>query len=174
MSYDLISYIRYEEKPNLEEKIIAFFKRYGFNIALHPEFDLLKCDGFNPFMIKKNSGFWEEVEKAPKYDVLTGQELYVNKAIEEEYLKKFDLIPITSTKNSENYVIMSVNHNDITEHCTNFIFSAAIVDIFHGILEDPQIGRDITGPQIDGFLQQVLDQDKNEDFSTAMPFDEWY
>ena len=39
---------------------------------------------------------------------------------------------------------------------------------FHGMLEDPQLGEDILGDQIDKFLRGVLRENRNEDFSQNM------
>lgn len=88
MSYDLISYIRYEEKPDLEKQIIAFFKKYGFNISLHPEFDLLKCSGLNPVLIRKDSEFWKRFPNAVDYDIVTGHELFINDLRNEKPIAK--------------------------------------------------------------------------------------
>ena len=180
MSYDLISYIRYEKKVDLNEQIISFFRKYGFNILLHPKFDLLKCDGLNPFVIKKESEFWKKVKKAPSHDILTGQEWYIRKPVgedeeEEKYFQeKLKKLPPTETDGKfESYRIVLVNRNEITEYCTNFIFSGALIHIFCGMIEDPQLGKDILGDQVDKFLQSVLCANMNEDFSTAMPFEGW-
>jgi len=180
MSYDLISYIRYEEKPDLKEQIIDFFKKYGFNILLHPEFNLLKCNGFNPVVIQKDSEFWKKVKRAPNCDVITGQEWYVRKAVggdeeEEKYFQeKLNKLPPNETDGKfENYRIVLVNRNEITEYCTNFVFSGALIHIFYGMIEDPQLGKDILEDQIDKFLQGVLCANMNEDFSTAIPFEGW-
>lgn len=177
MSYGIASYIRYEKKEDLKKQLISFFKNYGFNISLPPEFDLLECDGFLPIVVQKDSEYWKKVKKTPDYDFITGFECFPSNEIDEYDMKIFNTLPPIDTDSEnqlENYVILTEHYSDLFECCMNFIFSGALITIFHGVIEDPQIRKEpFSSDQIDELIRKLLKECRNEDFSDTQPFDGW-
>lgn len=69
MSYDLFSFIKHYEIPDLNEQLVECFANFEFDVELHPEFDLLNSSGFQPLIFLKSSKFFNgQVE----FDILSG------------------------------------------------------------------------------------------------------
>lgn len=186
MSYDLISYIKHEETVDLEREIVAFFKKYGFDIELHPEFDLLKSSGFTPILFKKTSEFWTRIPNKPECDLVAGPELYVDPFHEERpqkcgifhklfsiFKKEEELSPLAEM----NFSIVSASPRYITlDGLASFIFSAAICSIYKGILINFQGFYNVKSERLDEYLNAVFEDFINNgiDLKTAIPFKDWY
>ena len=166
MSYDLISYIKHEETVDLEREIVAFFKKYGFDIELHPEFDLLKSSGFTPILFKKTSEFWTRIPNKPECDLVAGPELYVDPFHEERpqkcgifhklfsiFKKEEELSPLAEM----NFSIVSASPRYITlDGLASFIFSAAICSIYKGILINFQGFYNVKSERLDEYLNAEM------------------
>jgi hypothetical protein len=172
VSYDLNVYIKYEEKHDLKEQIVLFFRKYEFDVELHPDLDLEKNSGFCPIVVKKSSRFWHDSSRKIDFDILSGSEIYFDKIdLNDEYdegiLKEIlnkDTTHALSTRCCSGNIEIEIS----------WLFCSAIAEIFGGIIDDPQEGRVISGDEITRSLDDILQYLKVDIASThLMKFNGW-
>lgn len=131
MSYDVLAYIRYEKRADLNEQIVAYFKTYGFDVELYHDFDLA-TDGAVALIIRKSSKFWENIARKIDFDIYLYVEMIFSE-IDHEVREELGI----STRHSHDLIIFC--------NCDScevwLLFGAAIAVIFQGIVDDPQEGR---------------------------------
>jgi hypothetical protein len=168
MSYDLNAYIKYEEKLGIKKQLIEYFKKYEFDIELHPDFDLEKADGFCPIVVKKSSKFWQNSSRKIDFDILSGCEMYFSKIdTDDEYYKEIPNKDIT-------YELSTACCSGNIEIEISWLFCSAIMEIFGGIINDPQENGFVSGDEIKRILDDIL-QHLRVDIAEArlMKFNGW-
>lgn len=134
MSCDLLSYIRYVEKPDLNKQIVASFATYEFDIKLHPEFDLLSSSFFQPFTFLKSSKFFDgQVD----FNILSGCDLDVYPMDNPEADEMLEEDEVLKNYNPTHWISSSARHSEF-ELITSSILMYSISRIYNGIFRDPQ------------------------------------
>jgi hypothetical protein len=187
MSYDLNVYIKYEEKPDLEEQIIAFFRKYGLDIELHPEFDLLKNAGCVPAVISKKSKLFQDLDIKPEYDVLVGNSIFVINLNQFPLTKRekttlLGFIPLGSREimvesplKDADYLICCSSEFDAYSDLYNKIFSAAAAFVLDGVLEDPQTCTCVSKTNITDLIEGLVTAGCSDlRSSSPKPYIDWF
>jgi hypothetical protein len=159
-------YIKYEEKPDLKEQIVAFFRKYEFDVELHPDLDFGKDSGFCPIVVKKSSRFWHDSSRKIDFNILSGCEMYfgkidLNDGYDEGILKEI-------LNKDATYALSTSCCSGNIEIEISWLFCSAMAEIFGGIIEDPQEGRVISGNEIKRSLNDILQYLKVDIASTRL------
>jgi hypothetical protein len=150
MSYDLNVYVKYEAKSNIKKQLVEYFRKYEFDIELQPDFDLEKVNGFCPIVIKKSSKFWQNSSRKIDFDILSGCEMYFGKIdTDDEYYKEIPNKDIT-------YELSTACCSGNIEIEISWLFCSAIIEIFGGIINDPQENGFVSGDEIKRILDDIL------------------
>ena len=113
--------------------MIEFFRKYGFDIELHPEFDLLNSFGFTPVALLKTSKFFNS---QLDYDIVTGCDLSVSE-IDDDLLEEIGKEGVVCKKVLTHWITATARHSEF-EVLFSSLLSFAIAFIFDGIFSDPQ------------------------------------
>jgi hypothetical protein len=187
MSYDLNVYLKYENKSDFEEQIIKFFSRYGLDIKLHPEFDLLKSAGCVPAVISRESKLFQNHGIKLEYDVLVGNTIFATNLkqfplIKKEKTKLFGFIPFRSREITAELPLKDADHLiccssefDAYNDLYNKMFSAAIAFVLDGVLEDPQMYACVSKIDIIDLIEGLVTAGCNNlRSSSPKPYTDWF
>ncbi|MDR3179317.1 MAG: hypothetical protein LBT70_00240 [Holosporaceae bacterium] len=187
MSYDLNVYVKHVDKPDLEKQIIKFFSRYGLDLKLHPEFDLLKNAGCVPAVISKESKLFQNHGIKLDHDALVGNSIFVTNLnqfplVRREKTKLLGFIPWGSREKTVELPRKDVNHLiccssefDAYNDLYNKIFSAAVAFVLDGALEDPQMCICLSKINIADLIERLVATGCDDLRSNSpKPYTDWY
>lgn len=170
MSYDLSIYLEYTTRNDLNKSIISFYKKYGLDILIHPEFEFLEQSGFLPIVFLRTSKL---LMKRFEFDILTGFEFYIDEIKDEE---KEEIFTEKKLIRPFSHSILLVVHDSLELLCGT-MFASSLTYIFEGVLTDTYSGEMFEKKKAKRYLKTYIKTFKEDikdiNHDDVHKFEEW-